>query len=243
MVMSRGTLVALTVCASGMVCNVAMGEVSPTTGFESGMSPWSVRSSGESTLSAAVVLTNQPVHSGQWAAQMTASGRAGTGCVWLETKVPVAAGTYTVDLSFWVWEPRGIPNWNVVGLLDSKQPQGQSEFHTLHSASGDAEWKLYSMEQTVTVRGGEAIFVGIGGATVSRVDAKLVFDDVAVTIAQTACAADFDHSGATTIADIFSFLNAWLAGSTAADYDGSGRLDAADIFAFVNDWFTGCTTT
>ncbi|MBY0312547.1 MAG: hypothetical protein K2W85_10785 [Phycisphaerales bacterium] len=54
------------------------------------------------------------------------------------------------------------------------------------------------------------------------------------------CIADFDCSGASVVADIFDFLNAWFASDPRADVDGVGGTVVADIFEFLNAWFAGC---
>lgn len=54
------------------------------------------------------------------------------------------------------------------------------------------------------------------------------------------CPADFDRAGGVTVADIFSFLNAWFAGDVSADFDGIDGVQVADIFGFLNRWFSGC---
>jgi hypothetical protein len=53
------------------------------------------------------------------------------------------------------------------------------------------------------------------------------------------CAGDFDGSGVLEVADIFAFLNAFLAGNPSADFNGGG-LAQQDIFDFINAWFAGC---
>ncbi len=55
-----------------------------------------------------------------------------------------------------------------------------------------------------------------------------------------ACRADFDCSGALSVADVFAYLNAWFAGEQRCDFDGLNGLQVADIFAFLNAWFAGC---
>lgn len=49
---------------------------------------------------------------------------------------------------------------------------------------------------------------------------------------------DFDQSGTSEIADIFTYLSAWFSQSLAADVDGSGEVNLADLFAFLSAWFT-----
>ncbi len=53
------------------------------------------------------------------------------------------------------------------------------------------------------------------------------------------CPADFNASGSLTPADIYDFLNAWLAADPRADFNGYG-LSAQDIFDFLGAWFAGC---
>jgi hypothetical protein len=51
---------------------------------------------------------------------------------------------------------------------------------------------------------------------------------------------DFDHNGVVAMADLFSFLSAWLAGSPETDFDHNGTLSLADLLAFVAAWTAGC---
>jgi hypothetical protein len=51
------------------------------------------------------------------------------------------------------------------------------------------------------------------------------------------CRADFNSDGATTIDDIFIFLNAWFAGDIRTDFNIGGSVNIDDIFIFLNDWF------
>ncbi|HMN40518.1 MAG TPA: GC-type dockerin domain-anchored protein [Phycisphaerales bacterium] len=55
------------------------------------------------------------------------------------------------------------------------------------------------------------------------------------------CPGDYDGNHELGVADIFGFLNAWLAGSIDADFDYSGTLGVQDIFDFLNAWFAGCS--
>jgi len=54
------------------------------------------------------------------------------------------------------------------------------------------------------------------------------------------CPADFNHSGAVTVQDIFDFLSAWFVGNPQADFDHVGGITVQDIFAFLSAWFIGC---
>ena len=53
------------------------------------------------------------------------------------------------------------------------------------------------------------------------------------------CPADFNHSGALEVQDIFDFLGAWFAGLPSANFNG-GILSVQDIFDFLASWFGGC---
>lgn len=56
------------------------------------------------------------------------------------------------------------------------------------------------------------------------------------------CYADFNHSGASDIDDIFIFLAAWFDASPYANVGGNGTAipDIDDIFIWLNGWFAGC---
>lgn len=56
------------------------------------------------------------------------------------------------------------------------------------------------------------------------------------------CFADFNHSGASDIDDIFIFLAAWFDSSPYANVGGNGTAlpDIDDIFIWLNYWFAGC---
>lgn len=65
-------------------------------------------------------------------------------------------------------------------------------------------------------------------------------DNMIAVMAATACAADFDGSGAAEVADIFAFLVAWFANDPRADLDPTPGLGVPDIFFFLSLWFAGC---
>lgn len=54
------------------------------------------------------------------------------------------------------------------------------------------------------------------------------------------CFADFDENGTIAVADLFSYLNTWFAGTMTADTDASGAINVTDIFDYLNAWFLGC---
>lgn len=54
------------------------------------------------------------------------------------------------------------------------------------------------------------------------------------------CTADFNHSGAVSVQDIFDFLAAYFSGSPSADVNGSGAVSVQDIFDYLAFYFAGC---
>ena len=54
------------------------------------------------------------------------------------------------------------------------------------------------------------------------------------------CKADYGANGSLTVQDIFSFQNAWFAGTLAGDFNSDGVVTVQDLFAFLNAWFAAC---
>jgi len=54
------------------------------------------------------------------------------------------------------------------------------------------------------------------------------------------CFADYNHSGAVTVQDIFDFLANYFAGNPNTNINGAGGLTVQDIFDFLEQYFTGC---
>lgn len=54
------------------------------------------------------------------------------------------------------------------------------------------------------------------------------------------CAADFNGDNARDVADLFAYINAWLAKDPAADLNEDAGVDAVDLFEFINAWLAGC---
>ena len=71
-------------------------------------------------------------------------------------------------------------------------------------------------------------------------DQPLYSGIVRIEIDNNCCPADFNHSGARTVQDIFDFLAAWFAQNPAADFNHSGSVSVQDIFDFLAAWFAGC---
>lgn len=54
------------------------------------------------------------------------------------------------------------------------------------------------------------------------------------------CPADFNGDGARDVADLFGYINAWLAKTINADFNHDNVVDVADLFGFINAWLAGC---
>lgn len=54
------------------------------------------------------------------------------------------------------------------------------------------------------------------------------------------CAADFNGDTFRDVADLFAYINAWLAKSSAADFNNDAAVDVADLFGYINAWLVGC---
>jgi hypothetical protein len=65
------------------------------------------------------------------------------------------------------------------------------------------------------------------------------WDDISFTQV-VPCAADFNHSGAVTVQDIFDFLAAYFSSSPTADINNSGAVTVQDIFDYLALYFVGC---
>jgi hypothetical protein len=63
---------------------------------------------------------------------------------------------------------------------------------------------------------------------------------VASTLPPPPCPADFNHSGAVSVQDIFDFLAAYFGSDPAADFNLSGQVSVQDIFDFLAAYFAGC---
>jgi hypothetical protein len=54
------------------------------------------------------------------------------------------------------------------------------------------------------------------------------------------CYADFNHSGAVSVQDIFDYLFAYFGGALNADANHSGSLSVQDLFDYLFEYFSGC---
>lgn len=55
-----------------------------------------------------------------------------------------------------------------------------------------------------------------------------------------ACPADFNGDSVRDVADLFAYINAWLAKTAPADFNNDSAVDVADLFGFINAWLAGC---
>lgn len=60
------------------------------------------------------------------------------------------------------------------------------------------------------------------------------------TVVRTGCPADFNGDDIRDVADLFAYINAWLAKSTNADFNDDSTVDVSDLFAYINAWLAGC---
>lgn len=61
-----------------------------------------------------------------------------------------------------------------------------------------------------------------------------------LTLAASACRADFDGDGAVNTVDVIAFLGAWSGREASADFDGDGLVDSRDVVGFLDAWAAGC---
>lgn len=54
------------------------------------------------------------------------------------------------------------------------------------------------------------------------------------------CPLDLTGDRATSIDDLFFYLNAWFSSTPAADWDGVNGVAIDDLFGYLAGWFTGC---
>lgn len=54
------------------------------------------------------------------------------------------------------------------------------------------------------------------------------------------CSGDFNGSGATSVQDIFEFLESYFALNRRADWNGSCEITVQDIFDYLALYFVGC---
>jgi hypothetical protein len=71
---------------------------------------------------------------------------------------------------------------------------------------------------------------------VGSICSVLLSDAASITI----CRADFNCSGSLEVADVFDYLNAWMAADPRADFDAAPGLTTNDVLAFITAWFAGC---
>jgi hypothetical protein len=78
------------------------------------------------------------------------------------------------------------------------------------------------------------------GTTCSPNPCVMSFLSVASQGTPPLCPADFDGSGTIDTDDLFTYLNAWLAGDARADIDGVEGLTQQDVLGYLNSWLAAC---
>jgi hypothetical protein len=88
---------------------------------------------------------------------------------------------------------------------------------------------------------GDVVGVQIG-ASAGSLPELATSDDAASRIFHPTipCRADFNHSGALSVQDIFDFLAAYFSGNPTADFNTSGTITVQDLFDYLAAYFAGC---
>jgi ELWxxDGT repeat protein len=163
-----------------------------------------------------------------WRTDGTSAGTALVRDIWIGPggSVPsnfVAAGNRLV---FTAYTPEtGVEFWTSDGT-----PQGTFMF--LDVVPGPSGANLRSV-----TRAGNLIYFA---ATVPPSLSSLWCFDWVAGAPSLLCAANYDHSAALDLQDLFDFLNDWFAGASRADTNGSGLLEVRDVFEYLQLWFSGC---
>ncbi|MFZ4574437.1 MAG: GC-type dockerin domain-anchored protein [Phycisphaerales bacterium] len=119
------------------------------------------------------------------------------------------------------------------GVFDEAQP---TAVRRVSVGSGGLQSTLSCYGGRVSDNGLQVVFTTTAGNLVPG-DTN-GFTDVFTTVLSSACAADWDLSGAVDGDDLIAFLGDWDAGN--ADADSSGVTDGDDVIAFFIRWDTGC---
>jgi hypothetical protein len=82
---------------------------------------------------------------------------------------------------------------------------------------------------------GDGWLTAVVGLT--NIDGSVAAINSAIVRVRAFCKSDYSRDGATTIDDIFIYLNDWFASRRTADQSCDGLVTIDDIFIFLNDWF------
>lgn len=91
----------------------------------------------------------------------------------------------------------------------------------------------------VSVSSGE-MYGSFGGGTSGSGEFTVAGGEFTLSAATTTCPADFNGDAVRDVADLFAYINAWLAKAAAADFNDDTAVDVADLFGFINAWLAGC---
>lgn len=90
-----------------------------------------------------------------------------------------------------------------------------------------------------TATAGTTYYFRVGSQDVNT---SFVYGDgrLNLTFDAPACPADFNGDHVRDVADLFGYINAWLAKTANANFNHDNAVDVADLFGFINAWLAGC---
>ncbi|MCX5691672.1 MAG: hypothetical protein NTV94_18090, partial [Planctomycetota bacterium] len=133
----------------------------------------------------------------------------------------------------------------------------QAEDHVPGSSVGPTQAAVIT-DQFMRLRDGDRFFyrnTGLSRAQLDAIESTKLSDILmrttgvaglqpniffAADLAAPTCIADFDRSGAVTVADLRAFTRAYAAADPAADLDSSGSVDQSDMALFIREYLAGC---
>ncbi len=144
-------------------------------------------------------------------------------------------GVDTLSVQWTASDPDADPTWvtvylNTQPVLDGNEIIIPTSVNTPGAQGGAVVNSAYVEEGTYWVY----CEVTDGGARTGSWSAGTV------TFTETACAADFNHSGHVDKDDFDDFVTAFVEGSPETDFDTTGFVDTDDFTAFVTAFMAGC---
>jgi hypothetical protein len=132
---------------------------------------------------------------------------------------PVVGATYA-DGQHWDDRPFAIPHGAVSAAVSIYYQNTPREYiEHLRDANTTNHWgqTLYNLWSTT----GRGAPIRMAGTTVNL---------------NPTLRADVNHSGQTTLQDLFDFLSMWFTGNPGADVDASGGVGVPDVYAYLDHW-------
>jgi hypothetical protein len=152
--------------------------------------------------------------------------------------------------SAFIYEP-AVSAQNHMLLLSGYSIAEPGFFAALNPANGATRWTVTLPEEGVFVwpgvlnrprftPDGRTAYFGTSRADYSTSPYSYLYALDTSDGLPASCPADFNHSGAASVQDIFDFLSAYFSGNPAADVNASGAVSVQDIFDFLAAYFAGC---